>query len=373
MNELEGLIRQRIERDGPMTFEAYMSHALYEPGLGYYTSTGTEIGRGGDFYTSPHLHPIFGQMLGRQVEELWEALGRPGEFKIIEPGGGRGFLAYDMLEYLRNRDIYTHLAYTLIELNPAMAERQRELLKDHTDRLAWATELSQAGEAGIIVSNELLDALPVRMVRMGEDGIEEVCVGINEGRLVEVFAQPRTGAIENYLEEFGVELSAGYRTEVCLALRGWVRRAAAAITRGFIITIDYGYPAENYYAEERDRGTLLCYRQHRVDEDPLDMPGQKDITAHVNFSSLKRWGEAEGLQCEGFSRQGPYLVSMGIDETISSLYAHRPDFAEHINKIKGLIMPGAMGDTHYVMVQSKGVELDGPLRGFLMKDEARSL
>ncbi len=368
MSELEGIIRDRILREGPMTFEAFMDTALYHPGLGYYTSAGTEIGRMGDFYTSPHLHPMFGAMLGRQAEEMWRIMGKPQEFDIVEAGGGRGWLAKDILDHLKGRNIYEGLSYTLIELNPEIKERQRELLKDHAGKVAWASGLTDLKcITGVILTNELLDALPVHLIEMN-DGLKEIYVSVEGDRLVEIANPPSTGKISSCLEEFLVEkLPEGYRTEVNLGAKDWLRDAAGALKEGFIITVDYGFSAEDLYGPDRNRGTLLCYHKHQVNENPLQRIGSQDITAHVNFSALKKWGAEFGLKNIGFSRQGVYLVSLGIDEMIVLLLENSPDYEREISKVKGLIMPGTMGDTHKVLIQYKG---DGhpALRGFSMKN-----
>ncbi|MGD2079652.1 MAG: SAM-dependent methyltransferase [Nitrospirota bacterium] len=372
MEELENLIRGRIQREGRITFEAFMEMALYEPGLGYYASPGAEVGRAGDFFTSPHLHPIFGAMLGLQAEEMWEALGEPRDFRLIEAGPGRGWLARDILDYLKGRELYKSLSYTLVELNPHMRKRQRELLAGHAGKVGWASSLGEIKDAaGLILTNELLDALPVHLVQM-EDSLKEIYVALEGEKLVEEPGPPSDPSLESYFEEFGIHLPAGYRTEVNLRMKRWLSEAASTLGEGFLLTIDYGYPARDLYAPERDRGTLMCYRGHEVNEEPLERAGRQDITTHVNFSALKRWGEELGLRGIGFARQGPYLVSLGIDAMIAELAERSPDYAREISKVKGLIMPGGMGDTHKVLVQYRGSGSPS-LRGFAMKNQIGAL
>jgi SAM-dependent MidA family methyltransferase len=309
-------------------------------------------------------------MLGRQMEEMWEKMGRPPAFHVVEAGGGRGYLAMDMLDYLKGREIYGRLAYTLVELNPVMAERQKALLAGHGERVRWARGLGElTGVRGCVLSNELLDAFPVHLVEMRE-GPVEVYVSVKDGAFVEETAPPSTGEITAYLGEFSASLPPGYRTEVNLRMRGWLREVSEALSEGFLLTIDYGYPAWEYYSEERTRGTLLCYRGHQVSEDPYRDVGRQDITAHVNFSALKRWGEEEGLSPVGFCRQGVYLVSLGIDEVLAGGGPGETGF--DTAKVKGLIMPGTMGETHRVMIQYRG-ELRPGLRGFEMKNQLSSL
>lgn len=372
MASLNQRILDRIRDDGPLTFEQFMGMALYEPCLGYYTSERTDIGIHGDFYTSPHLHPLFGALIGRQLQEMWEALGRPGVFRVIEIGGGRGYLSKDILDYLSGKEIYDSLTYSLVEINPRLRARQEELLSGHRKKLDWPQSLSAAGKVrGCIVSNEVLDALPVHVVQM-DDRLREVYVASEGETLDEELLPPSTQELEDYLREFSIKLPPGYRTEVNLALKAWLREVSEALEEGFVLTIDYGYPAREYYAQERNRGTLLCYHRHRLNENPYENIGQQDITAHVNFSALKNWGERMGLSCLGFTRQGPYLVSLGIDEVMAELYENSEDLASEAARVKGLIMPGAMGDTHKVMVQYRG-EGSPVLRGFALKNQKDKL
>jgi SAM-dependent MidA family methyltransferase len=348
-----------------------MEMALYQPGLGYYTSETTEIGRSGDFYTSPHLHPVFGAMLGKQAEEFWEALGRPGRFDLVEYGAGRGWLAHDMLGYLKGKDIYGRLCYSIVELNPSMAGRQKALLSDYKDKVSWAGPSTLTGVTGAVLSNELLDAFPVHLVAM-EGWLKEVYVDLQGGAFVEILGGLSTPEIEGYFEEFGVALANGQRAEVNLRMKPWLKEVGRTLREGFVLTIDYGYPAYELYAPERGRGTLLCYRGHRTSENPYEGVGLQDMTAHVNFSALKKWGEECGLRPLGFARQGVYLVSLGVDEVVTELYGGSPRYLDEVAKIKGLLMPGGMGESHKVMVQYKGE--GGPvLRGFGMKNQAMSL
>jgi SAM-dependent MidA family methyltransferase len=372
MGELESLIMERIQREGQITFEAFMEMALYEPDLGYYASQATEVGRAGDFYTSPHLHPIFGAMLGIQAEEMWEAMGRPRDFSLIEAGPGRGWLARDILDYLEGKELYEGLSYTLVEISPHMKKRQRELLAGHAGKVGWVSSLGEIqNAAGLIITNELLDALPVHLVVM-EDSLKEIYVALEGEKLVEQVGQPSSPYLEKYFVEFGLSLPAGYRTEVNLGMRRWLSEAASALGKGFLLTIDYGYPSQELYSPERDRGTLMCYHKHQVNEEPLERVGRQDITAHVNFTALRSWGEELGLRGIGFTRQGPYLVSLGIDGMIAEMAKRSPDYAGEISKIKGLIMPGGMGDTHKVLIQYKGSG-NPKLRGFAMKNQLNSL
>lgn len=379
-------IKERILLEGPITFETFMEMALYYPDAGYYTSESTEIGRAGDYYTSPHLHPIFGAMLGRQMEEMWQVMGKPSAFNVIEMGGGKGYLCKDMLEHLKNREIFNSLTYTIVELNPHMIKKQKDLLSEYPDRVVWVSCLSELRDllaaphvaTGCILSNELLDSLPVHVIRMDKE-LKEIYISLKDDDFIETTGPLSTEEIKDYLREFSIDLPEGYRTEVNLRLKKWLKDACGILKEGFVLTIDYGYPTWEYYSEERTEGTLLCYYRHRFNENPCENIGRQDITSHVNFSALKKWGEDLGLSTIGFCRQGTYLVSLGIDEMIAGLYKTQGGqlHPSEMTKIKGLIMPGTMGDTHKIMIQYKGPLYKGSnqpvFRGFEMKNRIKTL
>ncbi len=387
---LKQKIIERIKSEGPVSFETFMEMALYCPGLGYYMKDSAKIGRAGDFYTSPHLHKIFGAMLGRQMEEMWNVMEKPGPFHIVEMGAGEGHLAKDLVEYLgakgkgqgktgeeerrrqgeKGKNLFEHMKYTIVEMNPAMREKQRSLLNDFQDKINWVSDLREMERVvGCFISNEVPDAFPVRTVEMN-GSLSEIYVDVEDDEFVEK-KMPCTEEIQKYFEEFNLELTDGFRTEVNLKIKEWLKSVGEKLSEGFVLTIDYGYPAWDYYSEERSRGTLLCYHGHQVNENPYQNIGDQDITAHLNFSALKKWGEEAGLKTIGFCPQGTYLVALGIDEAINELYGDSPDTFE-IAKIKGLLLPEGMGESHKVMIQHKG-SCDPELRGFSLRNQTGKL
>ncbi len=286
-----------------------------------------------------------------------------------------GYLARDILEYLKMRAVFDSLHYEIIERNPAVMAHQSALLKEFEGKVSWHNHLADIEPiTGCFLSNELLDAFPVRLIEMG-DGLSEVRVSVNEDdELIEVL-KPCGSEILSYFEEFSIDVPSvmekGYRTEVNLEIKKWIRDIGKKIFRGFVLTIDYGYPADDYYSRERNRGTLLCYHKHQVIEDPFINIGEQDITAHVNFSSLKKWGEEAGLKTIGFSPQGSYLISLGMDEVISDMPELTSDVTDTA-KIKGLILPEGMGESHKVMIQYKG-DKDMKMRGFEFRNRVKYL
>ena len=373
MNPLQQKIIERIKTEGPIPFETFMEMALYEPGLGYYATDNIEIGRAGDFYTSQHVHPAFGAMIAVQLEEMWKTMGRPPDFYAIEPGAGAGLMCLDILQYLQDKEFYHALTYLLVETNPSVQLKQKNVLNKYEDKVRWASSLMAVGNRkGCILSNELLDAFPVHLVEMNEE-IKEIYITFSDDSSFSEIKMPlSTTALTDYFDEFSVQLPKGYRTEINLRIKDWLQSASEILSEGFILTIDYGYPSREYYSEERNRGTLLCYYRHQVHEDPYTNIGHQDITAHVNFSSVKKWGEFFGFRTLGFCRQGTYLISLGIDGVIRKLFANSPDYLFEVARIKRLIFPGTLGETHKVMVQYKGKGIP-QLQGFSMKNQAEKL
>jgi len=373
MNPLQQKIIERIKTEGPIPFETFMEMALYEPGLGYYATDNIEIGRAGDFYTSQHVHPAFGAMIAVQLEEMWETMGRPPDFYAIEPGAGAGLMCLDILQYLQDKEFYHALTYLLVETNPSVQLKQKNVLNKYEDKVRWASSLLSVGNRkGCILSNELLDAFPVHLVEMNEE-IKEIYITFGDDSSFSEIRMPlSTPALTDYFDDFSVQLPKGYRTEINLRIKDWLQSASEILSEGFILTIDYGYPSREYYSEERNRGTLLCYYRHQVHEDPYTNIGHQDITAHVNFSSVKKWGEFFGFRTLGFCRQGTYLISLGIDGVIRKLFANSPDYLFEVARIKRLIFPGTLGETHKVMVQYKG-KGNPQLQGFSMKNQAEKL
>ena len=240
--------------------------------------------------------------------------------------------------------------------------------------MKWSAALKECGSiTGCILSNELLDAFPVHLVRM-EDVLKEIYLDLDAGenRLVERTGDLSSNELAAYFSEFSLVIGKGHTTEVNLAIRDWLHEINDALLRGFILTIDYGYPSWDYFSEDRDRGTLMCYHKHRLSEDPYVNIGEQDITAHVNFSAVKKWGEDLGIKTAGFCGQGVFMVSLGIEEDLKRIAEGTKDYVFEIARIKKLILPQGMGESHKVLVQYKGVE-SPKLRGFSMRNQIRVL
>jgi len=381
MNPLEQKILERIRKEGPISFESFMDMALYDPEFGYYVSRGQRVGREGDFYTSSHLHAMFGAMVGKQIVEMWELMHFPEGFTIIEMGAGEGYVCKDMLDFLKRAgseeqrltgSFYQSLRYVIVERNELQKQRQQERLQEYKEKIAWIADIREAGTiSGCIFSNELLDAFPVHLVRM-EDQLREIYVSHNGAGFTEQTGDLSSDAIAGYFSDAGIELERGYTTEVNLRIRDWLLDIGTVMEKGFVFTIDYGHPAEEYYSEDRNRGTLLCYHNHEFNEDPYKNIGDQDMTSHVNFSSVKLWGEDTGLRALGYCSQGTFLLAMGIDQEIAKLAETSTDYLFEVSRIKKLILPQGMGESHKVLIQYKGRELPR-LQGFSIRNQLRFL
>jgi SAM-dependent MidA family methyltransferase len=372
MNSLEAKIIERIRREGPVSFETFMDMALYYPGLGYYASDNVRVGREGDFYTSSHLHPAFGALFGRQLNEMWEFMNRPSDFTVLEIGAGAGHLCRDIMDYLKGKEIFQNLTYIIIEPNIFVKREQHRLLKGYTDKVTWFQSLrGLAHFRGCILSNELLDAFPVHIVMM-KGSLQEVFVTETGNRLIQIIKPVSSSGLTRYFKLFNVVIPEGYRTEVNLRIKQWIREVSSLLSEGFIITVDYGYTAEEYYDPDRSEGTLLCFYRHQVSDNPFLNIGLQDITAHVNFSTLKLWGDEAGIKTVGYCPQGTYLVSAGIDEVMQEICRKSNDQTYDASGIKTLIMPEGLGESHKVMIQYKGAGLP-ELRGFDFRNQKERL
>ncbi|MBC8018129.1 MAG: SAM-dependent methyltransferase [Verrucomicrobia bacterium] len=365
-NLLKDILTHRISRQGRITFADFMAACLYEPGLGYYTSPGRKVGAEGDFYTSISVHAAFGRVIAREIAQMWRCMDSPVVFTLIECGAGNGRLACDIMDFLAEREavLYGNLRLVLVEKEPTLESAQGEMLAAHAAKVTWLSPDEFASGrftfSGCLYSNELIDALPVHRVVMTADGLQEIYVTRKDGEFREEAGPLSTAAIKEYLSRIAIELHPGQQAEINLAAPIWLAEAARALQKGFILTIDYGFPAAELFAPHRTRGTLLCYHRHQTEENPYIRLGQQDITAHVDFSTLMKCGEELGLQSNWFGEQYRFLLSAGIVEEIEEI--ERSDITDEQKlklrlALKKLIMPeGGMGDTFRVLIQSKDIE-----------------
>ncbi|MDE2837332.1 MAG: SAM-dependent methyltransferase [Chloroflexota bacterium] len=308
-------VRRRIALRGPLTFAEFMEIALYWPDGGYYASR-RSFGPLGDFYTAPLAHPVFGALVARQLLTLWRALGSPAPFNVMEAGAGDGTLALDVVAQASElgRSFADALAYTAVDLREPPAEYPGHWVR--------SGGVPAPGGSGVVLANELLDAMPVhRVVKEGGQLRELFVDAAPEGGFVEIADEPSSPALGERLDGLGAALSEGYRTEICLASEAWTAQAFAAIERGYLLLIDYGHEASVFYDESRRAGTLRCYAGHTLGMNPYFNVGRQDISAHVEFTSVRSAAIAAGFEVAGEMSQSDWLRSLGIE-------AYRAEVAE---------------------------------------------
>src|SRR6266516_768844 len=342
----------RIERDGPISFAAFMEAALYDPEFGYYMTAGPRIGREGDYYTSLDVHPIFAELVGRQIAQAAEEIVPSGEFTIVEMGAGKGLLAQHLLNaYRRDKpDFLARLRYLLVERSTGTGVN-----------IAWVPDLDAVSAdsiTGVFLSNELVDAFPVHRLVKRPLGLREIFVGWDGSRFIEIEAPPFSPDLEAYFARIGISLEVGQQAEVNLQALDWMRQVGTRLRRGLVVTIDYGHAAADLFAPARKTGTLLGYYRHTVSDSPYVHVGQQDLTAHVDFTSLALAGQDVGLKVTGFTNQLHFLIGLGIESAFAGLDPESPQSAA----MRELLRPDGMGTTYKILIQHKGMsapQLDG--------------
>ena len=374
-----------------ISFAEYMNLVLYHPEQGYYATGAVNIGSEGDFFTSSHLGNDFGELLAEQFAQMWEILEQPKPFTLVEMGAGQGLVAADVLTYLHRQypDCFAALDYIIIEKTAGLIKKQQQVLNQLNIPelpLRWCTfdDLPDHSIIGCCFSNELVDAFPVHQVVLEKGQLQEVYVTTittetNEIHFGEVIDDLSTPQLKDYFQWMGIDLYSGaypegYRSEVNLAALDWMNTIADKLKRGFLLTIDYGYSTDRYYLPARHQGTLKCYYRHRHHDNPYVYIGQQDITAHVNFTALEWQGELSGLQTVGLTKQGLFLMALGLGDRISALSAGNQQgqaiagaqdvirIMRRRDALHQLIDPTGLGG-FTVLVQSKG----------LSQEKARSL
>ncbi|MEH2025649.1 class I SAM-dependent methyltransferase [Nostoc sp.] len=397
-----------------ITFAEFMDMVLYHPEYGYYSSDAVKIGfQGGDFFTSPNLCADFGELLAEQFLQMWEILGKPVPFSLVEMGAGQGLLALHILKYyqLHYPDFFTALEYIIVEKSPTLRQEQQQRLQDLPVRWCNLEDIPPNAIAGCFFSNELVDAFPVHqfILEMGE--LREIYVttpqnltlqppsgessssprtlcryaNIGEGlgersnlAFMEVTGEPSTPQLAEYLDLVGIDLTQStypddYRSEINLAALDWLSIVADRLQRGYVLTIDYGYPANRYYNPRRSQGTLQCYYHHRFHDNPYINIGRQDITAHVDFTALERWGQKCNLKNVGFIQQGLFLMALGLGDRIAALSDQQQPLSQLLQRrdaLHQLLNPTGLGGFG-VLVQSKGLdkkEISQPLKGLTLPE-----
>ncbi len=383
--QLQRLIQERIRKQGRVTFAQFMEWALYEPQLGYYEQ-GSPIGS--DYLTSPQLAPDFAQLLAEQIRQFWQILGSPAQFTVVEMGAGTGQLAWDWLSYVQSTDpqFWQALDYRILERSAALRQRQQQRLAAFSEKVSWwAGPMDSPNSDGIpaipdhsvvgcFFSNELVDAFPVHRVQVQGGSLREIYVEEGENGFQEVVGDLSTPALREYFVRLGIPIetySEGYQTEVNLKALEWLEWLARKLQRGYVLTVDYGHPAQRYYSPHRWQGTLLAYSRHRTHGNPYLQVGSQDLTAHVDFTTLEQVGETLGLKKLGRTQQSSFLACLGLLERLAALaqvpHPEDPNFVlQRRQALQALLDPMGLGGFQ-VLVQAKGLtdaERIHPLKGF---------
>lgn len=350
---LSARIREAIAGAGGwIGFERYVELALYEPGLGYYSADGEKIGPAGDFVTAPELSDALARALAAAFAKWLESRPSP---TILELGAGRGTLAaqcLDALEALGLGDV----RYLILETSATLRQRQRETLAARAGRVEWLDRLPEAPFDGLIVANEVADALPFECFVKREDGAVPLGVrAAGDGfEWAEGARDPALADAVAHIEAaIGAPLPAGYRSELRLVLPAWIDALAGCLAQGAIILVDYGYTRRDYYRPERDGGTLMCHYRHRAHGDPFLYPGLTDITAWVDFSACAEAGAAAGLSVAGFTTQAQFLLEALGDALVGE---RERGSAAMLAALKTLLLPGEMGERFKVFLLTKGAD-----------------
>jgi len=382
-NRITASPQQRI------TFAEYMDLALYHPEYGYYSQKANDLGKQGDFFTSVHLGADIGEMLAIQFVEMWEILGKPESFDLIEMGAGQGYLAADILNYIKQEysEFFNALKYTIIEKSSGLKQIQQQRLKEFDITWCELEQIPNNSVTGCFFSNELVDAFPVHQFKIENGELSEIYV-IKEvvnleiatpsspsppsNIFTEITDKPSTSKLLDYLNSLEIDINQyphGYRSEINLAALEWLSVVSDRLQRGYVLTIDYGYIQNRYYNPRRNQGTLQCYTRHHRHNDPYINIGQQDITAHVDFTALEKKGFSLGLQKVGLTQQGLFLMSLGLGERVASLSQSNQPLSTILKRrdsLHQLLDPMGLGGFH-VLVQAKGLkdtEISQPLKGF---------
>ncbi len=374
---LAGLICEQIHSSGgSISFERFMEMALYEPGWGYYSAGAARFGAAGDFITAPQVSPLFSRCLARQCRQALAAL-RAGD--ILELGAGSGLMAQDLLLELEALDSLPE-RYLILETGADLRRRQQQLFSSRIPhllpRISWLDALPEQPLRGVIVANEVVDALPVKRALLNQGRLHELCVGHGRDGFFWIEAPCEDDQLSTAWDEIAAGLPASlpepYRTEINVRADAWMRSMSEILRQGVILLIDYGYPRREYYHPQRDRGALVCHYRHRSHDEPFFYPGLQDISASVDFSALAQAAQESGLRLAGYTSQAHFLIGCGMTEMAASLHNGNGYLDPAISgQVKRLLLPGEMGERFKVIAFARN--FTEPLLGFQFIDQQERL
>lgn len=365
--QLHDTISQEIhQQGGGITFAKFMEMALYFPGLGYYSAGAHKFGVSGDFITAPDISPLFAQCLAAQIAPL---ITHQQHAVLWEIGAGSGRLAVDLLNNLALQNALPE-SYWILEVSADLRQRQYTLLQEHCpqwlDKIKWLTQLPENPFCGVILANEVVDALPVHLFEISSDGIQERYVSHGPAGFYFVLGPISHPRLNQYLDLFvlqNTQLAQPYQSEISLAAMDWLAGISTHLRQGVLFLVDYGFPASEYYHPQRNQGTLMCHYQHHNHTDPLHLVGGQDITSHVNFSALAHQAQELDLTLEGFTNQASFLINNGLEKFATpGLLGDTRQRLTTAQALKKLTLPSEMGELFKVMALSRGMAVK--LAGF---------
>ena len=370
MNLLDSICLQ-IRQSGAIPFVDFMHQALYAPNRGYYSAGSQKFGIGGDFITAPELTPLFGQTLANQCQQILSGLEAP---ILFEFGAGSGQLCVDILTHLERLECLPR-AYHILEVSGDLQRRQQELIQSKIPHLShlltWLSHWPSQPFNGVIIANEVLDAMPVHRFLQTKDGLLESYITLNEqGELCEVFQPCSNARLTTQVHAVLPRDAYPYQSEANLFIDDWLRQCHAMLGSGAFLIIDYGFPRHEYYHPERTTGTLMCHYQHLAHTNPLIHLGEQDITAHVDFTHVAEAAFAAGFHVAGYTNQAAFLLANGLLDLLSMI-DEEPQRINSQQAVKQLLQPSEMGELFKVIALTKQIEL--PLNGFQLQDKRASL
>ena len=356
---LRARIVEAIESHGELPFEQYMEMALYEPGLGYYSAGLHKLGESGDFVTAPEIGSLFAACLARQCAETGEEL---DAYEVLEVGAGTGKLAADLLRQID--PAHAPLRYRILERSADLQHVQRERIREEApgwaDRVEWLEQPPGESWQGVLIANEVIDALAADCFEVRDGDVRQLCVANTEAGFGWCSRPAPAGleaAVRHVENDTGRDFAEGYRSEIRPRLAAWLETLTASLSRGLALFIDYGYPRSEYYLPERRAGTLMCHYRHRAHDDPFFLPGLQDITAWVDFTALAEAADECGLSVEGYTSQAMFLLGCGLDRVLSQRSAEAGDGGLALNaEARQLTLPGMMGERFQVMGLGRGLQ-----------------
>jgi SAM-dependent MidA family methyltransferase len=370
---LQTIKHEITEAGGWLSFARYMALVLYAPGLGYYTAGARKFGAAGDFITAPGMTGLFGQALARQIRQIM-AMSAP---VILEVGAGSGRLAADILLELESLGCLPE-RYLILDLSADLRQRQQEKLAETVphllSRISWLDALPEQF-SGVVLGNELLDAMPAEIVAWREDGIFERGVMVDANGALAWAERPAKGALLDAAREIGeqCQLPPGFESEISLANRAWSAEWGHRLVCGALLLIDYGFPRREFYHQQRGRGTLMCHYRHHAHPDPFYLPGLQDVTVHVDFTAIIAAAHGAGLELLGYTSQGQFLLNCGILDLLAALPNGTPDYIRAAGAVNKLVMPHEMGELFKVIAVGRGLDEDETLLGFSSGDQSHRL